>query len=94
MKTILDYIKEYPEEFIASAERRADTTPSELNRKNHYKFTKCIYKGDWAGLKELLSDEEYTKPLEGVILCLNQYTDLDINICIVIHNNFKEGNLL
>lgn len=84
MKTLLDYIKQYPDAFCYTAERRSETTPSPTNRMNHIIFAEAIANEDWNIVEELINLPEYRKPLDGVIACLINYSALD-DTCIEIY---------
>lgn len=82
---LLDYIKQYPDAFIYTAERRSGTTPSPTNRMNHTIFSEAIATEDWDTVEELVNLPEYRKPLDGVVTCLISYSVLDNDTCIEIY---------
>ncbi len=55
MKTIFEYIKQYPEAFVDSALRRSQTSPSNLNVNNHKYFMQCIEQGQWDRIEVLIN---------------------------------------
>lgn len=73
MNTLLAAIQAYPERFMDTLERRADTTPNPVNFENHLKFLAAIEEQDWGRVVRLISLPEYQKPLQGVVLCLNHF---------------------
>lgn len=61
MKTILEAIKIYNEEFIDTLQHRAETTPSALNKENHLSLISYIEQRDTHNIGLLLLDEWYQK---------------------------------
>lgn len=94
MKTILEAIQTYPEQFISTLEARADTTPCTVNHNNHLLL--CIYIDDenWCKLAEMLDASYYRKPLEGVITCLTRYSDMERETFWEIFELFEEGKIV
>jgi hypothetical protein len=92
MKTLLEAIKQYPEEFIDTCLHRADTTPSEYNKVNHSFMAHWVKMGMWGLVSDLLVDPLYRKPLEGVVFCLNM--DYDYSIKSKIIELFEGGKLV
>lgn len=80
MKTILEAIKLYPQKFIDTLQRRADTTPSEVNRENHLSLVSYIEQEDDLCIVLQLLDPTYYNPLEGVIFCLERYSGIDKDV--------------
>lgn len=91
MKTLLDYIKQYPDAFRYTAERRSETTPSATNRMNHNIFAEAVANEDWNIVEELINLPEYQKPLDGVVTCLISYSVLDNVTCIEIYEFWFGG---
>lgn len=73
MKTLLEAIQAYPERFMDTLARRADTTPNPINFENHLKLMAAIEEQDWDEVVRVISLPEYQKPLQGVVLCLNHF---------------------
>lgn len=94
MNTLLEAIQEYPEQFISTCSARANTTPSVKNRVNHYFMEYYIKLGMWEGVTELLKDSSYRKPLEGVVYCLDSYSEIDNNVWHQIVDLFNEGKIV
>lgn len=92
MKTLLEAIKQYPEEFISTCKARANTTPSQTNRFNHLSLSLAIKLEDWDSVSEILLESGYRKPLEGVVFCLNM--DYDHSTKSEIIDLFNEGKLV
>ncbi len=90
MKTLLEAIQTYPEQFISTLEARADTTPCEANKTNHLFMAHWIKMEMWDCMEELLTDTMYRKPLEGVTFCLDRYSDIDNNVWHQIVDLFNE----
>lgn len=91
MKTVLEAIQQYPQHFIDTLKVRADTTPSYDNRVDHLLMAVFISDEDWEGVGNLLQDPWYQKPLEGVIYCLDRYSDIDNNVWRQIVEIFEKG---
>lgn len=94
MKSILEAIKLYPQEFIDTLEARANTTPNEFNRDNHNVMITAIASKDWQQVQETITDSWYQKPLEGVIFCLDRYSDIDNTVWKEVVKLFKEGKMV
>ena len=94
MKTILEAIQQYPEQFISTCRARANTTPSEENKSNHLLMALNIASGDWSRVEHLLNHKGYCKPLEGVIFCLDTYSEIDNIVWHEIVNLFEEGKIV
>ena len=94
MKTLLEAIQAHPEQFISTIEARADTTPSEVNKTNHLFMAHWIKMEMWEFVGELLTDLMYRKPLEGVVFCLDRYSDIDNNVWHLIVDLFNEEKFL
>ncbi|CAL9966464.1 hypothetical protein VPHF99_0113 [Vibrio phage F99] len=94
MKTILEAIQQYPDQFIDTINARANTTPSETNKFNHLMMSSLIQKQNWYTVSERLSHNNYRKPLEGVIFCLDTYSEIDNTTWHEIVNLFEEGKIV
>lgn len=94
MKSILEAIKLYPQEFIDTLEARANTTPNETNRINHLALQHAIVVEDWQHVEEVILDPWYHKPLGGVIFCLDRYSDTDNTVWKEVVKLFKEGKIV
>ncbi len=90
MKTLLEAIQTYPEQFISTLEARADTTPCEDNKTNHLYLCCYISLNLWKEVEHLILKLEYRKPLEGVVFCLDRYSDIDNNVWHQIVDLFNE----
>ncbi|AUR89128.1 hypothetical protein NVP1121O_100 [Vibrio phage 1.121.O._10N.286.46.C4] len=91
MKTVLEAIKQYPQEFISTFKVRANTTPSKTNQANHLAASMAVESESWGALKNLLEEPCYRKPLEGVIYCLETYSGIDTLIWGEIVDLYKVG---
>lgn len=91
MKTVLEAIQQYPQQSIDTLKARAERTPSSDNRINHLLMAVFISDGDWEEVSNLLQDPWYQKPLEGVIYCLDRYSDIDNNVWRQIVEVFEKG---
>lgn len=95
METLLDLIKEFPEEIIRSANGRAGTTPSPKNHRNHIMLISYIETEDWDAVSELIQSKEYHKPLDGVVICCQSYNpSMKFEDHIRMCNAFDSGNLV
>lgn len=92
MNTLLGAIKKYPKDFITAIYQRADTTPSEINRMTHETLAECITLEMWEEVENILTLNDYQKPLEGVVFCLNIGYDYDTKSKII--DLFEEGKLV
>jgi hypothetical protein len=92
MKTLLEAIKQHPEEFISTCKSRARTTPNQTNRFNHLSLSVAIRLADWDAAASLLLEPDYRKPLEGVVFCLDMGYDYSIKSKII--ELFEEGKLV
>lgn len=93
MKTIFEYIKQYPEAFIDSALRRSHTSPSNINVSNHKRFMQCIEQEQWDDLELLINSTEYRTPLDGVVVCLDSFSHLPTEVCVDIYESWLEGEI-
>lgn len=91
MKTLLEYIKLHPEAFIATATRRSQTTPYQQNRANHLLLAKSISGEKWDNVTNIISMPEYQSPLDGVVVCLNDFSSLSHDVCVGIYESWIEG---
>ncbi|CAM0048550.1 hypothetical protein VPHK406_0098 [Vibrio phage K406] len=94
MKTILEAIQQYPDQFIGTINARAETTPSETNRIAHLHMADMIMLGNWVTVKERLFDMDYRKPLDGVVACLTRYSDMEHETFCEIFELFEEGKIV
>ena len=94
MKTILEAIQQYPDQFIDTINARAATTPSEDNRFNHLIMSSLIREEDWYEVAPRLLHSSYRKPLKGVIFCLDTYSEIDNTVWHEIVNLFEEGKIV
>tara|TARA_R100000541_G_C1897352_1_gene84009 strand:- start:55169 stop:55453 length:285 start_codon:yes stop_codon:yes gene_type:complete len=94
MKTLLEYIKLYPESFIATATRRSQTTPSQQNRTNHLFLAESISSKKWDYVESIITMPEYQSPLDGVVVCLNDFSNLPHDVCVGIYESWVEGYIL
>ncbi len=90
MKTLLEAIQTYPEQFISTLEARADTMSSATNREIHLHMKDMIMLGNWVTVGERLFDMDYGKPLEGVIFSLDRHSDIDNNVLHQIVDLYNE----
>lgn len=91
---LLDAIKKYPDQFQATAEGRASTTPSLENRKNHLNFAFAIRNKDWEAVKMLLIHPSYRSPFNGVCVCLSTYSDIPTDDWIKIVDLERNGKYI
>jgi hypothetical protein len=94
MKTLLEAIQQYPEQFISTCRARANTTPSSENRVNHQLMAIFIDDENWDKVSEILEADYYRKPLEGVVFCLDTYSEIDNNAWEEIIDLFEEGKFV
>ncbi len=94
MKTLLEAIQAHPEQFISTLKARADIMSSATNRDIHLHMADMIMLGNWVTVGERLFDTDYGKPLEGVIFCLDKYSDIDNNVWHQIVDLFNEGEFV
>ncbi len=94
MKTILEAIQQYPEQFIDTCRARASTTPNVINKSMHLQMAIAIECKLFNKLKSLLEVSEYQKPLDGVITCLTQYSDMDHETFWKIFELLEEGKIV
>lgn len=94
MNTILEAIQQYPEQFISTCRARANTTPSEENRTNHLVLSIAVNLEAWDQVEEILNIPSYRKPLEGVVFCLDTYSEIDRHVWSQIVDLFKEGKVV
>lgn len=90
MKTLLESIQQYPDQFISTLHARADTTPSEENKRNHILLAAYIAGRYWESVIAILQLITYRKPLEGVIFCLDRYSEIDNNVWHQIVDLFNQ----
>ncbi|CAH9013595.1 conserved hypothetical protein [Vibrio phage 424E50-1] len=90
MKTLLEAIQTYPEQFISTLHARANTTPSAVNRMTHETLADSIELGLWENVIDIIQLQNYRKPLEGVVFCLDRYSDIDNNVWHQIVDLFNE----
>lgn len=93
MNTLLDAIKLYPAQFINTLNSRARTTPSEVNKSNHMLLALNIEAGHWDRVEHILNLPQYQQPLEGVVYCLSNYSDIEGEVWYNIVDLFKQGKL-
>lgn len=77
MDTLLEAIQAYPDQFISTCRARANTTPNAANETNHLFMAHWIKKEMWDFVADLLIDPFYRSPLEGVVFCLDRYSEID-----------------
>lgn len=77
MKTLLEAIQQYPEQFIYTCRARANTTPSVINSMLHHELAERVERSKWQGVVEIITCADYRKPFEGVIFCLDRYSEID-----------------
>ena len=94
MKTILEAIQQYPDQFIDTINARANTTPNEFNKANHQVLAQWIKMEMWNPVGELLEDPMYYLPLEGVLACLTRYSDMEREAFWEIFELFEEGKIV
>ena len=94
MKTILEAIQQYPDQFIDTINARANTTPSEANKINHRFLSHWIKMEMWNLVGELLEDPLYHSPLSGVITCLTRYSDMERETFWEIFELLEEGKIV
>lgn len=88
MKTLLQYIQENPVHFINTCYARSKTTPSEENRKNHLNLMLCIERSMWGEVEAIINTKSYQRPLQGVLVCLKTYSNIDDEVYSEIYDNF------
>ena len=94
MITLLEAIQQYPEQFISTCRARANTTPSMENKGNHLLMALSIESGDLLQVEHLLNHAQYRKPLEGVVYCLDHYSEIDNTVWHQIVDLFNEGKIV
>jgi len=94
MNTILDAIKMYPQQFIDTCYVRSQTTHNKDNAFLQLLMIEFIKYERWVGVEGMLSGKTYLKPLEGVIFCLERYSDIDNETWHEIVKLFEEGKLV
>ena len=94
MKTILEAIQQYPEQFISTCRARANTTPSSENKTNHLSVAMFIKMEEWEAVSSMITSNAYRKPLDGVIFCLDTYSEIDNAVWHEIVNLFEEGKIV
>lgn len=90
MKTLLEAIQQYPEQFISTLKARASTTPSEANKANHTMLSIFIKSESWHKVEDMIQWPDYRKPLGGVIFCLNVYSEIDHKVWNEIVDLFNQ----
>ena len=94
MKTVLEAIKIYPEEFISTLDARSQTTPSRLKKGNHELMIELIKGEVWDVVSHLIQLPVYTKPFEGVIYCLERYSNIDKELWCAIVDLYRDGKFV
>lgn len=94
MKTLLEAIKKYPEQFISTCIARSETTPNQTNELNHLSMSVAIKLEAWNLVAELLVNPDYNNPLKGVLFCLPRYSDIGHFVYQEIIELFEEGKLV
>lgn len=94
MNTILDAIKLYPQQFINTCYARSQSTPSPINKNNHLFLAQKIKENDWEMVEDRLTRAAYSKPLKGVIFCLERYSDIPNPVWHEIVKIYEEGKLV
>lgn len=77
MKTLLEAIQQYPDQFISTLQARANTTHSETNKANHKMLSIFIKSESWHKVEDMIQQPVYLKPFNGVIYCLDRYSEID-----------------
>jgi len=90
MKTLLEAIQQYPEPFISTLQARANTTPNPTNRSLHLTLADCIELHMWVEVEDIIQLQKYRKPLEGVVYCLDRYSEIDNNVWHQIVDLFEQ----
>lgn len=74
MKTALDAIKKFPDEFCYAAESRSSTTPLLENKINHNELYSAILlaklSGKWGDVEGVITRENYQKAFKRLVWCL------------------------
>lgn len=96
MNTVLDYIKTYPSDFAYGVKMRQLTSVS--NKELHQEMLDAIDNKDWDKVTECMQNPWYTKPLEGVIICMDFVEDDDFDfekpsIKTDLYETFLNGKL-
>lgn len=90
---VLEAIKAQPKHFILTCLARSKTTPNHTNRVNHLEMADAINTKNWIKVEDLLLSDVYRKPLDGVVYCLSQYSDIDSETHLVIVDLFVDNKL-
>lgn len=93
-QTILEAIKDNQVQFISTCLARSKTTPSHLNRINHTEMAEAINTENWDKVEGLLSSSIYRGPLEGVVYCLPDYSDIEGEIWHSIVDLFENDKII
>lgn len=94
MKTIFEAIKKFPNQFKSTVCARFLSTPNITNAKNHNLLAMAIELEDWDSVKTILELDVYRKPLEGVVYCLETYSDIDNKDWLYIVELFEENKIV
>lgn len=94
MKTLLEAIQQYTDQFISTLQARANTTYSNTNKGLHLLMNTHIVHEDWDSVKGLLMDEWYHKPLKGVVYCLDTYSEIEREVWFNIVELFENGDIV
>ena len=94
MKTIFEAIKKFPNQFKSTVGARFLSTPNINNAKNHNLLAMAIELEDWDSVKTILELDVYRKPLEGVVYCLETYSDIDNEDWLYIVELFEENKIV
>lgn len=92
--SLFEAVQVFPKQFAATAYGRASTTPSVENRKNHLNFVYAVENGNWEAVKILISHPNYHKPLHGVCVCLETYSDIPQADWIRIVDLYDKGQYI
>ncbi len=90
MKTLLEAIQQYPDQFISTLEARANTTPNPTNRSVHLTLADCIDLRMWNEVEDIIQLVKYRKPFEGVIYCLDSYSEIDNTVWHEVVDLFEQ----
>lgn len=94
MNTIFEAIQKFPNQFKSTVCCRSKSTPSLTNAKNHNLLSMAIELEDWDSVKVILELDVYRKPLEGVVYCLETYSDIDSEDWLYIVGLFEENKIV
>ena len=90
MKTLLEAIQQYPDQFISTLQARANTSPNPINESVHLTLADCIDMRMWNEVVDIIQLQKYRKPLEGVIYCLDRYSEIDNKVWHEIVDLFEQ----